>query len=85
MSAANDDVINCVSAPSHWFRWLRLILSQPSNAPVAPGLINKGISASRLTAKGYGETQLLNNCANDIKCTELEHQINRRTEFLIIE
>jgi len=48
-------------------------------------IISNGISASRVSGKGYGETQLLNNCANGVKCTELEHQINRRTEFLIIE
>ena len=48
-------------------------------------IISNGIDAARVSGKGYGETQLLNNCANGVKCTELEHQINRRTEFLIIE
>ena len=47
-------------------------------------MIKKGIDANRLTAKGYGETQLVNNCADNIKCTEAEHQANRRSEFIIV-
>ncbi len=45
--------------------------------------IKQGISKSRLTLKGYGETQLINRCADGIKCTEEEHQQNCRTEFKI--
>jgi outer membrane protein OmpA-like peptidoglycan-associated protein len=48
-------------------------------------IISKGIDASRVTGKGYGETQLLNECSNGVKCTEAQHQLNRRTEFVIIE
>lgn len=47
-------------------------------------LIQKGIDVSRLTAKGYGETQLVNKCADGVKCTEKEHQQNRRSEFIIV-
>jgi outer membrane protein OmpA-like peptidoglycan-associated protein len=47
-------------------------------------LIDKGISASRLTARGYGETQLVNHCKDCIKCTKEEHQANRRSEFIIV-
>lgn len=47
-------------------------------------LIDKGISNSRLTGKGYGETQLVNKCANGVKCKDTEHQKNRRTEFVIV-
>ncbi len=43
----------------------------------------KGISDLRISAKGYGETQLLNRCSDGVKCTEEEHQKNRRTEFRI--
>lgn len=46
-------------------------------------LEQKGIDGSRLTAKGYGETQLVNKCADGVKCTEKEHQQNRRSEFII--
>ena len=45
----------------------------------------KGINKLRLKAIGYGETKLLNKCANDVECTDDEHKINRRTEFKISE
>jgi outer membrane protein OmpA-like peptidoglycan-associated protein/tetratricopeptide (TPR) repeat protein len=48
-------------------------------------IISRGIDASRLVAKGYGETKLLNKCANNVKCSEEEHQFNRRTEFTILD
>ena len=46
-------------------------------------LIKNGIAADRLTAKGYGETQLVNKCADGVECTEAEHQLNRRSQFII--
>jgi outer membrane protein OmpA-like peptidoglycan-associated protein len=46
-------------------------------------LISKGIAKDRLTAKGYGETQLVNKCADGVQCTEAEHQLNRRSQFII--
>lgn len=50
-------------------------------------LVDRGISSSRLTAKGYGESQLVNDCGcepdNNSSCSELEHQKNRRSEFII--
>lgn len=50
-------------------------------------LIKNGIAADRLTAKGYGETQLVNDCAceptNESHCTEEQHQLNRRSIFKI--
>jgi outer membrane protein OmpA-like peptidoglycan-associated protein len=46
-------------------------------------LIKKGIRANRLTAKGFGESEILNKCKNGEDCTEKEHQLNRRTEFII--
>lgn len=48
-------------------------------------IVKQGITRSRLTAKGYGETQLVNGCSNDVPCTEEEHQKNRRSEFIITE
>jgi outer membrane protein OmpA-like peptidoglycan-associated protein len=47
-------------------------------------LISLGANPKRITGKGYGATQLLNHCKKGVKCTELEHQENRRTEFVII-
>ena len=46
-------------------------------------LVKNGIDESRLTGKGYGETQLVNKCADDVICSEEEHQLNRRSEFII--
>ena len=46
--------------------------------------LNRGISSSRIKGKGYGETQLVNKCSNGIECTDKEHQLNRRTEFVIV-
>ncbi|GEL12445.1 cell envelope biogenesis protein OmpA [Flavobacterium glycines] len=46
-------------------------------------LIKNGVSADRLTGKGYGETELVNKCSDGVKCTEEEHQMNRRSEFII--
>ena len=46
-------------------------------------LVKNGVEESRLTGKGYGETQLVNKCADDVKCSEDEHQANRRSEFII--
>tara|TARA_Y100001980_G_C14556930_1_gene354792 strand:+ start:2895 stop:4823 length:1929 start_codon:yes stop_codon:yes gene_type:complete len=43
-------------------------------------MINNGIDASRITAKGYGESQLV----IDNATTEEEHQKNRRTEFKVL-
>ncbi len=48
-------------------------------------LASKGIAANRLVAKGYGFTKLANQCAKGVKCTEDEHQWNRRVEFFVIE
>ncbi len=46
-------------------------------------IISKGIDPARLRAKGYGESQLVNKCADGVACTEEEHQQNRRTEFKV--
>ena len=48
-------------------------------------LVKNGISKKRLTGRGYGETQLINHCSDDVKCSEEEHQMNRRSEFIITE
>jgi len=45
----------------------------------------QGIAANRLSGRGYGETRLLNHCSNGVRCSESEHQENRRSEFIVIE
>lgn len=44
-------------------------------------ILSKGIDKKLITAEGFGETKLVNNCANDVPCSEEEHQANRRTEL----
>ncbi|MFD1063388.1 OmpA family protein [Winogradskyella litorisediminis] len=50
-------------------------------------LTKSGIDPSRLSGKGYGESQLVNDCGcgttDTSECTELQHQKNRRSEFII--
>ena len=49
-------------------------------------IISQGIEASRIeSAEGFGESQLINNCKNAVKCSEAEHQLNRRSEFIIVK
>jgi outer membrane protein OmpA-like peptidoglycan-associated protein len=47
-------------------------------------LIDHGIDSDRLDALGYGSTQLLNDCTPLVKCSEAEHQINNRTDFIVM-
>ncbi len=46
-------------------------------------IIQRGIDSRRLTAHGYGESQLRNRCKNFVECDETDHQLNRRTEVKI--
>ncbi|KAF2336916.1 OmpA family protein [Flavobacterium daemonense] len=47
-------------------------------------IISQGIAPERIeSAIGYGETQLINDCSNGVPCTEAQHQMNRRSEFII--
>ena len=59
-------------------------LSQQRANSVVNYLVSRGISRSRLTARGYGETRLVNRCSNGVECAESEHQKNRRTEFRVL-
>lgn len=48
-------------------------------------LIKKGIHPDRIvSAKGFGETKLLNECGDGISCSEAAHQLNRRSEFIVL-
>ena len=64
------------------------ILSDNRAKSTMDWLISKGIDKSRLTGKGYGESQLVNDCGceptNKSSCTEEQHQENRRSEFIIM-
>jgi outer membrane protein OmpA-like peptidoglycan-associated protein/tetratricopeptide (TPR) repeat protein len=58
-------------------------LSQKRAESAVDYIISSGIDKSRITAKGYGEHQLVNKCADGVNCTPEEHQANRRTEFKV--
>ncbi len=47
-------------------------------------LVARGIMPSRLSAHGYGESEIVNGCVDGVACAENEHQKNRRTEFKIL-
>ena len=49
-------------------------------------IISKGIAPERIqSAIGYGEEKLLNECDGSVACTEQNHYLNRRSEFIIVE
>jgi len=59
-------------------------LAQRRADSVVRWLVANGISRDRLVAVGYGESRNVNDCKNNIPCSEKEHQMNRRTEFRIL-
>ncbi len=59
-------------------------LSQKRANSTKNWLVEEGIVAQRIRAVGYGESKLLNRCKDKVKCSEEDHQINRRSEFKII-
>ncbi|MBK8428231.1 MAG: PD40 domain-containing protein [Lewinellaceae bacterium] len=61
-----------------------LEFSQRRADRVVQWLIEQGVARERLVARGYGESKPINNCSDDVPCSEAEHQLNRRTEFRII-
>ena len=64
-----------------------MALSDRRAKAIIAWLVSKGIDSSRLTGRGYGESQLINDCGceptNASNCTEEQHQMNRRSEFII--
>lgn len=62
-----------------------LALSEKRAQATVDYIVNKGIPRNRITGKGYGETQLINNCGSGIKCSDEEQQLNRRSEFIVLQ
>jgi outer membrane protein OmpA-like peptidoglycan-associated protein len=48
-------------------------------------LYDNGIKKARVKARGYGESKLVNKCADGVECSNQEHQENRRSEFKVIK
>lgn len=61
------------------------ILSTKRAESIVTALVSLGVNKSQLSPVGYGESKILNECLNDVKCNETEHEKNRRTEIKIIE
>lgn len=79
-----DIKIHCAAhtdsrADGKYNKWLSIRRAERT----AEYIISKGIAASRITNEGYGETMLVNRCADNVTCSEAEHQLNRRTEFIL--
>ncbi len=59
-------------------------LSTRRNISTKEYIVSKGgILKGRLTGRGYGEIELTNRCSDGVECSEEEHQLNRRSEFII--
>jgi len=63
-----------------------MVLSNKRAKSTYDYIISKGINPDRIPKyEGFGESQLVNKCSNGVKCTPAEHQMNRRTEFIILK
>ncbi|KPM31788.1 OmpA/MotB domain-containing protein [Croceitalea dokdonensis DOKDO 023] len=62
-----------------------LWLSEKRAAATVDYMIAKGIAIDRLESEGYGEQKLLNECENGVRCSAEKHQLNRRSEFIILD
>lgn len=70
------------SRASHHYN---LVLSEARAKSAVDYMIRRGVDPSRIVAKGYGESRLVNHCSDGVECAEEEHQANRRTEFKVIK
>ncbi len=61
-----------------------LSLSDNRAKASAQYIIDNGIEKNRVSGKGYGESQPLNKCLDGVTCTDIEYQVNRRTEFKVV-
>ncbi len=62
-----------------------LLLSDRRAKATVKYMIDQGISKERLTGKGFGEEQPVNDCSNGSNCKKSDYQLNRRSEFIIIK
>jgi len=61
-----------------------LKLSDRRAKSTAKWIVDQGISSNRISGKGFGETQLLNQCSNGVRCNDATHEENRRSEFIVV-
>ncbi|HLA56923.1 MAG TPA: OmpA family protein [Flavobacterium sp.] len=60
-----------------------LELSSKRAASTREYFIDKGIPENRISSKGYGETVPIIKCVPETSCNEEQHELNRRSEFVI--
>jgi len=65
-------------------RYNKQLSSKRAQAAVEYIIEKGGISPTRISSKGYGESELVNDCTDGKKCSEDEHQKNRRTELKVV-
>ena len=62
-----------------------LWLSQKRAESTVAYMVKKGIAEERVEGEGLGEIKLINQCANGVKCSDEDHELNRRSEFIVLE
>lgn len=60
------------------------LISQKRATLLKEYLVSKGVEASRISAQGYGEEYLVNNCDDGRNCSEAKHSLNRRIEITYV-
>src|SRR6056297_46448 len=70
-----------IRGPAAYNLWL----SQKRAESTINYIISKGIGSDRLASEGFGETKLINDCYDGVRCSSDKHDLNRRSEFIILE
>ncbi|WP_299458813.1 OmpA family protein [uncultured Microscilla sp.] len=60
-------------------------LSQRRSQSALQYLVSRGISPQRIIVDWFGETKLVTPCPDGVPCNETQHQLNRRTEVIVLE
>ena len=63
----------------------KALSTKRSNATIDYLVEVGNINADRLSGKGYGESELINKCSDGVHCSKEEHQLNRRSDFIIVK
>lgn len=61
-----------------------MILSKKRAKAASDYIASKGVDPKRMLYQGFGESKLLNKCANGIDCAEEQHEVNRRSIVKVV-
>lgn len=81
-NTANKLVISAYADARGTVEYNQKLSDKRANA-VLNYMVRLGVSKSRITARGFGETLMLNRCVDGVHCEEIEHSKNRRAEIKI--